>query len=247
MCNIKDRKTMIKCIVVDDEPLAVKLISNYVERHPKLTLAAKYTDPIKAIHELEETAAELILLDIQMPQLSGIQVLKILNNKVPVILTTAYDEYALESYDYQVVDYLVKPISYERFEQSVEKYFRYIDQGTNRGVAEDNNKKENSNQQHSLFVKSGYKNIRIATDEILYIESKGDYLHIVTGDSSVIKCLENLKDMVKRVPSHFVQTHRSFVVNIDKIDYVENNRIVIKEQYIPISRAFHAKVMERLK
>ncbi len=238
---------MIKCIVVDDEPLAVKLMSSYVERHPKLTLAANYTDPIKAIHELEETGAELIFLDIQMPQLSGIQVLKILNNKVPVILTTAYDEYALESYDYQVVDYLVKPISYERFEQSVEKYFRFVEQGSGEVIVENDNKSESSKEHHSLFVKSGYKNIRIATDEILYIESKGDYLHLVIEGSPVIKCLENLKDMIKRVPGHFVQTHRSFIVNIDKIDYVENNRIVIQKQYIPISRAFHSKVMGRLK
>jgi len=228
---------MIKCIIIDDEPLAVKLLSNYVNEHENLELTGAYHDPIKVLHEIDSLKIDLILLDVQMPQLSGIQFLKIINNKIPVILTTAYDEYALESYEYKVVDYLVKPISFDRFSKSIEKFKAYAFSQSGslslKGAQLDN--------QGSIFVKSGHQTKRINLSEVDFLESKGDYLHINVKEK-VVKTLENLKDLHKRLTTNFLRCHRSFIVNMDKIDFIENNRIVIGESYIPISRAYAAEV-----
>jgi len=222
---------MIKCIVIDDEPLAVKLLSNYVNEHIDLELVDSFHDPIMALHNLEGLNADLIFLDIQMPQLSGIQFLKIINNKIPVILTTAYNEYALESYDYQVVDYLIKPISFERFSKSIEKYKNYNLLSTKENL----NQSNSGEKQDSIFIKSGNQTKRINLKNVKYLESKGDYLHI-NMESDTVKSLENLKDIVQRLSNTFLQCHRSFIVNMDKIDFIENNRIIIGNDYIPISR-----------
>lgn len=233
---------MIKCIVIDDEPLATKLVSNYVKTHEDLELVASYHDPIKALHEFDNNPIDLIFLDVQMPQLSGIQFLKILNNRTSVILTTAYNEYALESYEYQVVDYLVKPISYERFSKSIEKYKSF--QRLSKTEYQQNPLALET--QDSIFIKSGHKTIRIEFSKIHYMESKGDYLHIFTA-SEVFKTLENLKDIIGRLTNNFLRCHRSFVVNMSKVDFIENNRIVIGHNYIPISRAYQSAVQSYVK
>lgn len=224
---------MIKCIVIDDEPLAVKLISNYVNDHAELELVASYHDPIKALHEFDDKEIHLIFLDIQMPQLSGIQFLKILNNRAPVILTTAYNEYALESYDYNVIDYLIKPISFDRFSKSIDKFKVY-------NHLEKTKTQSQSNQvetSESIFIKSGHRTVRVELKNIKFLESKGDYLFITTN-SEIIKTLENLKDILQRLNTKFLRCHRSFIVNMHNIDFIENNRIVIGDDYIPISRAY---------
>lgn len=233
---------MIKCIVIDDEPLAVKLISNYVNDHEELQLINAYHDPIKALHELENMEIDLIFLDVQMPQLSGIQFLKILNNKIPVILSTAYNEYALESYDYNVIDYLVKPISFDRFSKSIDKFKAYTFSKQSEPLATNSLEK----QIESIFIKSGHQTRRIKLKDILYLESKGDYLFINSEDEQT-KTLENLKDIANRLTPNFLRCHRSFIVNMDNINFIENNRIVIGEHYIPISRAYTNQVQSYIK
>lgn len=233
---------MINCIVIDDEPLAVRLLSNYVEKHEALSLVKSFNDPIKALHELDNLDVDLIFLDIQMPQLTGIQFLKILDNKCPVILSTAYEEYAVESYDYQVVDYLVKPISFSRFSQAIGKFTSF--QTNNYHNAENKSRTNKSND--SIFIKSGLKLIRLDLNDVNYLESKGDYLYLYCKEESY-KTLENLKDILPRLTSNFIRCHRSFIINQDKINFIENNRIVIGENYIPISRAYQKEVLERLK
>ncbi|MDF1696163.1 MAG: LytTR family DNA-binding domain-containing protein [Saprospiraceae bacterium] len=233
---------MIRCIVIDDEPLAVRLLSNYVNDHPDLELAGSFNNPIKAFHELDSHQADLIFLDIQMPQLSGMQFLQLLNNRIPVILTTAYNEYALESYDHHVIDYLVKPISYDRFAKSIDKFQSFQLNPSAENITE----KEDSLSSNSLFVKSGHKMVRIELNEIRYLESRGDYLHIFTGDEP-IKTLENLKDIIQRLSNNFLRCHRSFICNMDKVEYIENNRIIINGNYIPISRAYTQIVQSYVK
>jgi len=230
---------MINCIVIDDEPLAIKLMSNYVNKHENLKLVGEYLDPIKALHEIENIDVDLIFLDIQMPQLSGIQFLKILNNRIPVILTTAYDEYALESYKYKVVDYLLKPINFERFSQAIDKYqdFNVIQKTESESTTI---RSENSN---SIFIKSGHRTIRIELKQVHYMESKGDYLYIFTN-GEVTKTLENLKDIMLRLSPNFLRCHRSFIVNMNLVDFIENNRITLGENYIPISRAYLSEVQK---
>lgn len=229
---------MTNCFVIDDEPLAVKVLSNYVNQHEQLILVGSFTNPIEALHQLDERNPALIFLDVQMPQLSGIQFLKILNNRVPVILTTAYDSYAVESYEYQVVDYLMKPISIARFNKSIIKYDFFVKLRSNIEIGGTVDVKNTSK---TIYIKSGYKTIRIALSDILFMESKGDYLHIHSVNE-VFKTLENLKDILNRVTSNFLRCHRSFVVNMEKIDYIENNRIIISDNYIPISRAYAGDV-----
>jgi len=237
---------MIRCIVIDDEPLAVKLMSNYVNDHADLQLVGSFHDPINALHEFDEVEIDLIFLDIQMPQLSGIQFLKILNNRAPVILTTAYSEYALESYDYKVIDYLIKPISFDRFSKSVEKYQAYNVTGN----TDIQDSMPHQNLTESIFIKSGHKTIRIDLKNVKYLESKGDYLYINT-ETEIIKTLENLKDILNRLSSNFLRCHRSFIVNMNNVHFIENNRIVIGDNYIPISRAYmdavHSFVQNRSK
>lgn len=230
---------MTRCIVIDDEPLAVKLISNYVTKHENLELIKGYHDPIKALHEIDSMEVHLIFLDIQMPQLSGIQFLKILNNRVPVILTTAYDQYALESYDYKVIDYLVKPISYDRFTKAIDKYEAYH-------ISKSGAITTKSEKADHIYVKSGHKTMHIQLADVKYMESKGDYLHIITK-SGEIKTLENLKDIAARLSDNYIRCHRSFIVNMDAVNYIENNRIVIDEAYLPISRGYAEQVQDYIK
>ncbi len=228
---------MIKCIVIDDEPLALKLMSNYVNKHENLKLVGNYLDPIKALHEIENIEVDLIFLDIQMPQLSGIQFLKILNNRIPIILTTAYDEYALESYDFQVIDYLLKPFNYERFSKAIDKFKAF-------NISKEIEEKPPSHREEiatSIFVKSGHKTIRIELNTVHFMESKGDYLYIFTN-GNITKTLENLKDIMQRLSPNFLRCHRSFIVNMDLVDYIENNRITMGDNFIPISRAYLSEV-----
>ena len=234
---------MIKCIIVDDEPLAIKLLTAYASQHDDLLLLESYSNPIDALHQLETLSPDLIFLDVQMPQLSGIQFLKILNNKVPVVLTTAYDQYALESYDYQVVDYLVKPISFDRFSKAIIKFQTYKNAHE---ITPRSPQKKSNESIETLFVKSGYKTVRITLANIQFMESKGDYLHITTT-SETIKTLENLKDILPRLSPNFIRCHRSFVINMDKIDFIENNRINISGHFIPISRAYVREVQGYIK
>lgn len=226
-------------MVIDDEPLAIKLLSNYVDKHDQLTLNGSFLDPIQALHDIDTLEVDLIFLDVQMPQLSGIQFLKILNNRIPVILTTAYDQYALESYDFKVIDYLLKPINFERFSTAIRKFHDY-------NIAKPINQREvttNFENTTSIFIKSGHRAVRIALNEILFLESKGDYLYIITKEEQ-IKTLENLKDIIHRLTVNFLKCHRSFIVNMDCVDYIENSRIVIENNYIPISRAYIDEVQQ---
>lgn len=232
---------MIRCIVIDDEPLAVRLISNYVQKHEELELMATFSDPIKALHQLDSLEVDIIFLDIQMPQLSGIQFLQILNNRIQVILCTAYDAYALKSYDYQVVDYLVKPFSFDRFSKAITKF---CDNRYNKSAAvEESASTTKIETPSSIFVKSGHRTIRIELDNLLFLESKGDYLYINTANE-VMRTLENLKDIATRLPTTFMQCHRSYIVNMNLVHYIENNRIVVGDHHIPVSRAYQAQIQK---
>ncbi len=221
---------MIKCLVIDDEPLAGKLIGKYVDAHPSLTLQKVFSDPILAIREMDDVNPDLLFLDVQMPQLTGIQFMKI-KKEVPVILTTAYEEYALEGYNFLVVDYLLKPITKERFDQAIEKFHNLNYKGTRGSLS------KSAYQTSPFFVKSEHKVIRVNLNDILFLESLGDYVAFQTNSHKILT-LENLKDLALRLPQSFVRVHRSFIVNLDKIDFIENNRIVIGDQRIPISQSY---------
>ncbi len=232
----------IKCIVVDDEPLAIEIIETYIERIPYLTLEHSFTNGIEALQYLKENRTDLMFLDIQMPDLTGIQLMKILTTPPLVVFTTAYDNYALKSYEVEAVDYLLKPIDFERFVRAAEKVWKRIENKSScSGISIDNNEKRES----FIFIKTEYRIQRVEKDEILYIEGMKNYLRIVTRTGKYMT-LQSFRNIQMLLPEHtFVRVHKSYLVALDKIDSIERGRIKIGAQIIPIGETYR-KEMEAL-
>ena len=234
-------ESMLKCIIIDDEPLALKLLSSYVSATEGIELLASYTNPITALQQLDQDEVDVILLDVQMPELTGVQFAKIVKGKCSVILTTAYEEYALQGYELDVVDYLLKPISIERFQQAIHKLLgrrsTNISQASNPAVPIHDN---------YIFVKSGYRTLRVDLADIQYLEGLSDYVRIQTPRESILT-LENMKDLLLRLPEQqFLRVHKSYIIAIDKIDYIEKNRIVLADKYIPIGGTYQERFWSRV-
>ena len=231
---------MIKCLIIDDEPLAIQLLEDYVSKTYFLEKGFSTTNPLEALQKIEEDDFDLIFLDIQMPELNGMDFLKILNNRINVILTTAYSDFALESYDYGVVDYLLNPISYERFYKSVLKV-------KEKSHIQNSAPKENSSPEKShFFVKSEGKQIKIEFSSILYIEGLRDYVNIKTLNEEII-VLENLKNLETVLPSDFMRVHKSYIINLTKIFSVEGHRIQIENHWINIGETYRNQFQNWLK
>lgn len=226
---------MIKCIVVDDEPLARSLIEGHIKEVPFLELVGSFKNAVLASEFLSKNAVDLIFLDIQMPMLSGMEFLRSLGNPPQVIFTTAYREYALESYELQVADYLLKPITFARFFKAVSKL----------KVKEAQDSSTNDGPDH-LFVKINKKHLKVVLDEILYAESMKDYLKIhLKDDVLVIK--QPISSFIKSLPKEkFLQVHRSYVVALDKITAFTQQDVEIGEIEIPIGGLFKERVIDTL-
>ncbi|MEM6723541.1 MAG: LytTR family DNA-binding domain-containing protein [Bacteroidota bacterium] len=228
---------MIKCVIIDDEPLARQLLGEYLEKTPELDLFADFSTAIEGLQFVQEQPVDLIFLDIQMPDLTGIQFLKILKGKCPVILTTAYSKYALEGYEHDVIDYLLKPITFERFLQAVQKAKDRIQHVS---ISEPNPTAD------YFFVKSEYKTLKINYDQVLYLQGLGDYVAIHTTNGKVLT-LENLRDLAGRLPGHlFIRVHRSFLIALSAIEYIERNRIVIGAERIPLGNSYAKAFWKRI-
>lgn len=236
----------IRCIAVDDEPLALGLISSYIEKTPYLNLVAKCSSAFEAIEVLDNNTIDLIFLDINMPDLTGIEFSKTLPSATKIIFTTAYEEYALEGFKVNALDYLLKPFNYEEFLKASLKakdYFQLIqkaDEAQNPIPAE-----QISFKQEYLFVKSEYKLRKIYTDKVLYIEGLKDYVKIFTEDEMVM-CLSSLKGFEKKLPEGFMRVHRSYIINLERIEVIERGRIVFGDVYIPISDQYKSKFQDFL-
>ncbi|AZB31576.1 LytR/AlgR family response regulator transcription factor [Chryseobacterium balustinum] len=224
----------IKCIIVDDEPLAVSLLGSYVEKIPFLELAFSTENPIEALEFIQKNDADLVFLDIQMPELTGINFMKIVGDKMKYILTTAYSEYALEGYEHNVVDYLLKPISFDRFSKSVMKAQERFP------VAE-------ASEAGHFFVKSSGQQHRINFDEILYVESIKDYVNIKTETQEYI-VLDTLKSLENQLPANFIRIHKSFILNLDKVKSLNSKKVVlISEHEISVGEMYKSNLLEKLK
>lgn len=220
---------MIKCIIVDDEPLAVQLLSDYVSKIDHLELAGSFSNPIEALSFTQSNAVDLIFLDVQMPELNGVQFAKVIGQKSKIIFTTAYPDYAVEGFELNAVDYLVKPITLQRFIESVN---RITDQPTTQTAVPEKISKD------FLMVKTEYRHQKINFSDILYFKGMGDYVSIVT-EAEKIMTLENMKSFVEKLPTqNFIRVHKSYIISIDKIQFVERNRISINEELIPISATY---------
>jgi DNA-binding LytR/AlgR family response regulator len=232
---------MITTIAIDDEPLALQLVTGYIEKTPGLKLMGKFDNPLDAAEFLAGTPVDLIFVDIQMPDLSGIEFTRLMEKGPKVIFTTAYEKYALEGYKLDIVDYLLKPFSYEEFLAAVQKVQKLL-----RLEQKAPEKVDVSNE--FLFLKSDYKIKRINFNEILYIEGLKDYVKVFTQHSpKAILSLTSLKLLESKLPADkFMRVHRSFIVNLEKIDTIERSRIVFGKEYIPISEQYKEKFQEFL-
>ena len=222
----------INCIIIEDEPLALERIMSFVLRLPYLNLLASFESGIDALTFLKENKADLIFLDIHMDELSGIQLLESSKIDSEIIFTTAYDEYALKGFDLNVTDYLLKPFTFERFIQAVDK-------------AKINLTKKNVVQEKKfIFVKTEYRLEKLALNEILYIEGMRDYRRIHTNDKRIMT-LQTFKDFEQEIPQNIIcRVHKSFMVSLDKIVSVERDRIKIKDVLIPISETYKKEFLE---
>lgn len=224
----------IKCIVVDDEPLAVSLLGSYVEKIPFFELVFSTENPIEALEYIRKNEADLIFLDIQMPELSGINFMKIVGDKLKYILTTAYSEYALEGYEHNVIDYLLKPITFDRFQKSALK-------------AQERFPTNETSANSYFFVKSSGQQHKINFDEILYIESIKDYVNIKTDNQEYI-VLDTLKSLEKQLSDRFTRIHKSFIVNVDKIIRINPKTIsLLLEIEIPMGETYKSDFFLKLK
>lgn len=225
-------KAKLSCVVVDDEPLALELMASYVAKTPFLELAAKFASGVDALPYIIQNDADIVFLDIQMPELTGLELSRVIkNNRPKIIFTTAYESYALEGFKVDALDYLVKPISYSEFLRAAEKALRWYKSFS--GEAE-------KDVPDSFFVKSSYKLIQVHLNQIKYIESVKDYLKICTdSEEGEIITLMSFKSIEQHLPSSsFIRIHRSFIVNINKIKAIERNRIIFGNVYIPISETY---------
>ena len=232
---------MITVIAIDDEPLALQLVTGYIEKTPGLKLAGKFDNPLDAAEYLSEHAADLIFVDIQMPDLSGIEFTRLMEKGPKVIFTTAFEKYALEGYKLDIVDYLLKPFSYEEFLVAVQKAQKLIRLEQKAPARVDVNNE-------FLFLKSDYKIKRINFNDILYIEGLKDYVKVFTQNSiKPVLSLTSLKLLESKLPENkFMRVHRSFIVNLDRIDTIERSRIVFGKEYIPVSDQYKEKFQEFL-
>ncbi len=221
----------MKCLIVDDEHIARKLLSDYVSKVPELELVATCSSALQALNHIKKDSIDILFLDIQMPDLTGLDFLKILPNKPATILTTAYSEYAVQSYELDVVDYLLKPIDFDRFYKAITKVISLQDP-----KVEHHLNATSPQQTDKLFIKADNKIIKISFHEIVVIQGQGPYVQIITVDGRKVMSLQSMSKLEELLPKNFYRTHRSHIVNIDHIDSIEGNMIKLRDQVALLSK-----------
>ncbi len=228
----------LKCAIIDDEPLALGLLESYVKKTASLELCGLYSSAIEAMKTLPDHPVDLLFLDIQMPELNGLEFSRMIPETTRIIFTTAFGQYALDGYRVNALDYLLKPISFADFTEAVNKAIRWFElrqkaYGNISGTAPDNEMKY-------IYIKSDYKLIQIELDKILYIEGLKDYIKVHLEDTPrPVLSLTSLKAMEEKLPSdRFIRVHRSFIVQKQKIRIIEKGRIIFGKDYIPISDSY---------
>ena len=229
----------LKCAIIDDEPLAAELLSSYVKKTPELNLVGCFNSAVAAMKTLREEPADLLFLDIQMPELSGLEFARLLPQQTRIVFTTAFDRYALDGYKVNAVDYLLKPISYKDFMKTVNKVINLVNREHVCKIL---------NQDKYIYVKSEYKLHRVMFDHILYIEGVKDYVKFyVENERKSILSLMNMKNLEDYLPQpQFMRVHRSFIVNTQKISQIDRGRIVVNDIYIPVSESYKERVQNYL-
>ncbi|MPM68491.1 Transcriptional regulatory protein BtsR [bioreactor metagenome] len=229
----------LNCWIVDDEPLALELLDSYVQKTPFLNLTGKYSSVLQAMNNMPDERIDVIFLDIQMPDVNGMEFARLLDKHTRIIFTTAFSEYALDGYKVNALDYLLKPFSYSDFLSASKKALEWFEMKI---ASEEKGEAEVS----GIFVRSDYKLLHILFEDILLVEGLKDYIKIFTDkEAKPILTLMSLKSMEEELPSaQFIRVHRSFIVNRDKIVRVERNRIIIGKHEIPIGETYRKTFME---
>jgi two-component system LytT family response regulator len=229
----------INCIAIDDEPLALSKLESFINKIPDLNLTRKFDNAIEAIGWLRENKTDLIFLDIQMEQLTGIQFLEATGTTSRIIITSAYDQYAIRGFELNVTDYLLKPFSFQRFVQAINKVLEFY----TRGIKDPENPAENDSY---IFVKTEYRLERVDIDSILYIEGMKDYLRIICTDKKIMT-LQSFSKLEEILPAkNFCRVHKSFIVAIDKIKSVDRGVIIVADQRIPVSNTYKENFYSRI-
>ena len=238
---------MMKCVAIDDEPIALDIIKDYIEKVPFLTIKKSFRDSLKALEYLQNHEVDLIFLDISMPDLSGIQLLKLLQLQPLVIFTTAYSEYAVESYEYQTVDYLLKPIEFDRFLKAANKAFDHWQLVNKNDVAFLSSKENKEKKTDSLLLKSGTNFFHIKISDIFYVQAAGNYVIFKTENKEIMSIF-TMSDVLQLLPSqHFFRVHKSYIVNFQHVEVVETEQLLIKDKKIPIGDVFREGFFRAIK
>lgn len=234
----------ITCIAIDDEPKALEIIASHCRHIPFLDLKAAFRAPLEAMSYMKEQEVKLIFLDINMPRITGLQFLSLLRQKPLIIFTTAYSEYAIESYEYEAVDYLLKPFAFDRFLKAATKALDRLE--TSERKVADTTAAEHSSNQQFIYLKSGPKLHKLCFDDILYVEKDGNYLTFNTGDKKILS-RQNMKHIFQILPeSRFLRVHRSYVINLGLISTIESHQVTIGDITIPLSSQYRDDLMERV-
>jgi len=229
----------MKCLAIDDEPLALDIISQFCSKIDLIELVACCTNPVEAVKILNRERIDLIFLDIQMPNISGLEFIRSLKNPPLIIFTTAFSSYAIDGFELDALDYLLKPFSFERFFKSVNKAYELVSLRANKTVPVPGMQNSVPVQEIKyLMVKADYTTVKVDLQQILYIEGLKDYVKIYIGKKPLLtKC--TMKHIGGKLPpSEFIRVHKSFIIAFSKIDHIENNRIVIGEKWIPVGNQF---------
>ena len=223
----------LKCIVVDDEPLGRRILEEYIAEIPDLLLTGSFNSALEAQGFTDENKVDLIFLDINMPRVSGIDWMRTNHDNVLVIFTTAYSEYAVEAFEVEAFDFLVKPISFQRFLTAV-----------NRAKKQLAGEKIEKHRDH-ILVKEGKRLYKIEATKIMYLQAYGDYVRIFAADKTYIT-KDRMHVFQDQLPQDFIQVHRSYIVNINRVEYIEGNHLMIGGEEIPVSAKFKKEVLKRL-
>ena len=226
----------LNCIIIDDEPLAAELLASYAKKVPFLTLQGTFNSATEAIKTIREMKIDLIFLDIQMPELSGLEFARIIGPETKIVFTTAFNQYAIEGYKVNALDYLLKPISFEKFLEAANKALSWF---------ELRSKVASMKSDRFVFIKSEYKLQKASFDDILYIEGVKDYVKFYLTDGNNVMSLMNMKKVEEYLPyPEFLRIHRSYIVHMPKVSQIDRFRIVIGEQFLPISETYKDSVQK---
>lgn len=234
-----------KCLIIDDEPLARDLMRSHIEKLENFEIVAECGDAMKALKELRNNSIDLMFMDIQMPQITGIEFLKTLKNSPKVIITTAYRQYAVDGFELDVVDYLLKPITFERFLKAVNKYYELsTDESMNNGSAVIHH--HSNGEEAFIYVKENKKVLKVHLNDILYLEGLSEYVQIYTENKKIVT-KNSMTNMASKLPdTEFMRIHKSYIVSMSKIQAFTTSSVEIPGKQLPIGRSYKNSVIEAL-